>query len=135
MSTSTAQSQITFLYYDKLEPAAQFYEKVLKLELVEDQGFARIYRTAPQAFVGLVAGERGFHQPSPASAVLVTLAVEDVDGWYARVQAHDVKILRELATHDSIQVRCFFIEDPGGYAIEIQKFLKPALQEVFHPPA
>ena len=135
MSTPTVQSQITFLYYVELEPAAHFYEDVLGLALVEDQGFARIYRTAPQAFIGLVAGDRGFHKPHPDSAVLITLAVDDVDGWYARLRARSVKVLRELATYDSIQVRCFFIEDPGGYAIEIQKFLNPTPQKVFHPAA
>ncbi len=133
MTQRSIQSQVTFLYYDELAPIADFYEQVLGLELVEEQGFAKIYRSAPQAFIGLVAGERGFHQPNPESAVLVTLAVDDVDAWYERLRTRGVKIVRELATHDSIQVRCFFMEDPGGYTIEVQQFLKPELQAIFHP--
>lgn len=37
---------ITFFYYDDLDAAAQFYERVLEFELVLDQGMARIYRIA-----------------------------------------------------------------------------------------
>ncbi len=133
MTQRSIQSQVTFLYYAALEPIADFYEQTLGLELVEEQGFAKIYRTARQAFIGIVAGERGFHQPNPGSAVLVTLAVDDVDAWHERLSASGVKIVRELATHDSIQVRCFFVEDPGGYTIEVQQFLKPELQSIFHP--
>ena len=126
------QSQITFLYYDDLAPIAQFYDEILGFELVEDQQWAKIYRTAGNAFVGLVDGKRGFRKPLADSAVLVTLAVDDVDAWYTHLKIHNVKILREPQTYAEIQVQCFFFEDPGGYAYEVQRFLKPELQPVFH---
>lgn len=127
-----ADSQITFLYYADLEPAARFYGEVLGLPLVEDQGWAKIYRVAEGAFVGIVAGERGFHRPQPSSAVLVTWVVEDVHAWYEALRAAGVRILRDLARHEDIGVECFFFEDPGGYALEMQRFLRPLQAEVFH---
>jgi predicted enzyme related to lactoylglutathione lyase len=127
------QSQVTFLYYDDLATATEFYERVLGLEMVEDQGWAKIFRTAGTAFVGLVDGKRGFRKPLADSAVLLTLAVNDTQVWYDHLIKHNVKILREPKESPEIQVRCFFIEDPGGYAIEIEQFLKPELQDVFHP--
>ncbi len=126
------QSQITFLYYDDLAPIADFYENVIGLDLVEDQGFARIYRLTDSSFIGIVDSQEGFHSAKPDNAVLLTMAVEDVDAWYAYLSAQSVKVLREPNTYNSIQVRCFFFEDPGGYSFEVQQFLKPASAEIFH---
>jgi predicted enzyme related to lactoylglutathione lyase len=129
-------SQITFFYYPDLEPAAAFYEQVMGLVKVEDQGWAKIYRVSGEqgnAFLGIVDGDRGFHQPQPKSAVLVTLVVEDVPGWYEHLKAHGVKMLTELREYDDIRVRCFFCQDPGGYSLEIQEFLRPELRPIFYP--
>lgn len=133
---AAAQSQITFLYYEDLESAARFYEQVMRLELIEDQAWARIYRVSGTAFLGIVAGERGFRRPQDYNAVCVTFLVDDVGAWYAYLKERDVKFLTELQDKPDIQVRCFFIEDPGGYALEIQRFLKPELARIFHsePP-
>lgn len=132
MNKLKTQSQITFLYYAEIAAVAEFYEHTLNFDLVEDQGWAKIYRTAGNAFIGIVAGERGFRRPLADSAVLVTLAVDDVMAWYAHLKHRGVKILREPQVHGDIQVHCFFFEDPGGYAFEVQQFLKPELAAVFH---
>ncbi|HSJ59484.1 MAG TPA: VOC family protein [Anaerolineae bacterium] len=129
------QSQITFLYYHDLEAAAAFYGNVLGLEMVEDQAWARIYRVSGNAFLGIVAGEKGFHRPQEQSAVLVTLVVDDVPGWYEHLKSQGVKLLSELQHREEIQIRCFFLEDPGGYTLEIQQFLRPDLVRLFHPVA
>lgn len=126
------QSQITFLYYREIEPIAAFFQEVMGFDLVEDQGWAKIYRIAGDAFLGVVAGERGFHTPQEKNAVLVTLAVEDVSGWYDYLQDRGVKILSDIQHSQDIGVRCFFFEDPGGYAFEVEQFLKPHLSEIFH---
>jgi predicted enzyme related to lactoylglutathione lyase len=125
-------SQITFLYYRELDPISHFYEHVLGFDVVEDQGWAKIYRTAGNAFLGIVAGERGYHQPQDRSAVLITLAVDDVAGWYERLKREGVTLLSDLQERDDIQIRCFFFQDPGGYAFEVQQFLRPDLVEIFH---
>lgn len=132
MSSLSIQSQITFLYYTDLKPIADFYARVVGLALVEDQEWAKIYRVSPTSFLGIVDGERGFRKPRSESAVLCTFAVPDVMGWYHHLVAGDVKILRPPTIHEDIGVHCFFFEDPGGYAIEVQQFLKPELQAIFH---
>jgi len=125
------QSQITFLYYHNLEPVDRFYGKVMGFELVEDQGFARIYRVSDNAFVGVVTGERGFHRPQEKSAVLITFVVQDVYGWYDYLKSQSVKLLTGIKEAETIQVRGFFAEDPGGYSIEIQQFLNPKVARAF----
>jgi predicted enzyme related to lactoylglutathione lyase len=126
-----AQAQITFLYYREMEPAASFYEQVLGLERVVDQGWARIYRIGGNAYLGVVAGEKGFHQPQQENAVLISLVVDDASQWYNALRARGVKLLSGLQHKEDIGLRCFFLEDPGGYALEVQQFLEPRLAEIF----
>jgi catechol 2,3-dioxygenase-like lactoylglutathione lyase family enzyme len=126
------QSQITFFYYDDLDAASEFYGDVMGFRLVEDQKWAKIYRASGGAYVGIVAGEKGFHQAQDENAVLLTLLVDDVAAWYEYLQTRGVKIVTELQEKEDIQVRCFFLEDPGGYSIEIQRFLLPELAKIFH---
>jgi len=126
------QSQITFLYYRDLQPVHKFYQEIMGFELVEDQGWAKIYRVSGNAYLGIVDEERGFHKAQEKSAVLITLAVDDVFWWYDCLKRKDVKILTDLWEVEDIQVRGFFLEDPGGYAIEVQQFLKPDVARIFH---
>jgi predicted enzyme related to lactoylglutathione lyase len=126
------QSQITFLYFKELQPAAAFFEDVMGFEVVDDQGWARLYRISGNAFMGAVSGEKAFRQPQEQSAVLVTLAVDDVPGWYEYLKSKNVKILREMEDRKDNQVRCFFFEGPGGYAFEVQQFLNPRIAKIFH---
>jgi catechol 2,3-dioxygenase-like lactoylglutathione lyase family enzyme len=126
------QSQITFFYYKDVQVAADFYGETLGLELVEDQKWAKIYRVNGTAFLGIVAGEKGFHQAQEKNAVLVTFLVDDVPAWYNYLESKGVTFKTDLMTKDDIQVQCFFAEDPGGYSLEFQRFLKPELAEIFH---
>jgi predicted enzyme related to lactoylglutathione lyase len=126
------QSQITFLYYRDLEPISRFYKEIMGFELVEDQGWAKIYRVSGNAFLGIVDEERGFHKAQEKSAVLITLAVADVFWWYDYLKGKGIKLLTDIRESEEIQVRCFFAEDPGGYAIEIEEFLKPEAARIFH---
>jgi predicted enzyme related to lactoylglutathione lyase len=128
----TVQSQITFQYYDDLAIAAQFYGEVLGFELVEDQRWAKIYRVSGDGFVGIVDGEKGFRRPQPTNAVLLTLVADDVDAWYDHLAKAGVRLLTDIRNKEDIQIRCFFFEDPGGYALEVQQFLRSDLVEVFH---
>ena len=126
------QSQITFLYYRDLEPISRFYKEIMGFELVEDQGWAKIYRVSGNAFLGIVDEERGFHKAQEKSAVLITLAVADVFWWYDYLKGKGIKLLTDIRESEEIQVRCFFAEDPGGYAIEIEEFLRPGAARIFH---
>ena len=126
------QSQITFLYYRDLEPAARFYQEILGFDLVEDQGWAKIYRVSGNAYLGIVDQERGFHKAQEKNAVLITLAVKDVFWWYDYLKRQEVKTLTAVREVQDIQVRCFFCQDPGGYVIEIEQFLRRDAARIFH---
>jgi predicted enzyme related to lactoylglutathione lyase len=126
------KSQITFLYYRDLQPVAAFYQDVMGFDLVEDQEWAKIYRVGGNAYLGIVDEARGFHQVQEENAVLVTLVVDDVFWWREYLESKGVKMLTGVRDVESIQVRCFFCQDPGGYTIEIEQFLRPDTIQIFH---
>lgn len=125
-------AQITFLYYQNLDRAIYFFENILMLELVEDQGFAKIYCIQGSAYIGIVDEKQGFLRAQDKNAVLITLIVDDVDAWYTYLQKQEVKILTGLQDNEQIKARCFFVEGPGGYAFEFQQFLGDKMVARFH---
>ena len=50
---------ITFLTYEDFEAGDHFYREVLGLPLIEDQGWAKVYRIHGAANVGIVEARRG----------------------------------------------------------------------------
>ena len=124
-------SQITFLYFKELTEPARFFEEILGLQKADDQGFARIYRIAGGAFIGIVDEAHGYCDAPKAQNVLITLVTEDVHPWYRRLQAAGVAVDAAPAVYEKANVEGFFFKGPGGYAFEIQKFLNPAVAEHF----
>jgi lactoylglutathione lyase len=122
LSVPGVEGLITFLYYEDLEGAVRFYEDVMGFEKIVDQGWAKIYRVAGEAHVGLVDGSRGYHRPSPSKPVMITVVVDNVDAWYRYLRVMGVETLTEPRDHEELGVRAFLLEDPEGYVIEIQKF-------------
>lgn len=118
----TATGMITFLYYEDLERAVRFYRDVMGFELVTDQKWAKIFRIAGNAHVGCVDGKVGYHRPSEKKPVLLTIVVDDPDAWYAHFQDRGGRTLGAPRDDEELGLRIFFLEDPEGYVIEIQKF-------------
>lgn len=117
------KSQITFHYYKDLPRVCKFYEDVFGLKLEIDQGWAKIYRVSESAFVGLVDEKRGYFNWVPDKSSMITLVTSEVDSWYEKMKRKGVKLLSEPHNVAEIGIRCFLLEDPEGYVIEIQKFL------------
>ena len=120
-------SGITWFYYDNFAQATAFYEEVLGFEPVVDQGWAKIYLISNGAFLGAVDAQagKGSCTTQQESAVLLTLVVDDVKAWHARLKERGVSGLTEIQHREDIQIECFFFEDTGGYRLEIQTFLDP----------
>jgi catechol 2,3-dioxygenase-like lactoylglutathione lyase family enzyme len=121
-SPLAAAGQVTFLPTADLAAVDAFYGVLLGLPLVRDQGVCRIYETSPGAYLGFC--DRGYAVPDQFRVVL-TLIVEDV------VAAHDVLLARGAtpegppAHSDRYAVTSFFVRDPNGYLLELQRFDVP----------
>jgi len=118
---------ITWLYYQDLPKAMEFYETVLGLNMVVDQGGAKIYKIREGAYVGLVDENRGYHRASDIKPVILCMNVYDADSWYERVRSHDLEIEVMLKESEVLKVKVFMFRDPEGYVIEIQETLPGGL--------
>lgn len=114
------QLAITFFYYRDLPKAMRFYEDVLGLPLVIDQGWSKIYQLCPGAHVGLVDETRGMNKWAPVKPVQLCIRVPDVDHWYDYARAKGLDNLSKLFINEAIGIRAFVFNDPEGYQIEIQ---------------
>jgi len=114
--------QVTFLYTNDLAAAARFYEDILQLPLVLDQGSCRVYRVSRDAFLGLCA------RPEPATpdSVIITLVSNQVDAWHEHLLAQGVTIEKAPTLNQAYNIYHLFARDPNGYLIEIQTFLDPS---------
>ena len=68
-STLSVQATVLWLYYQDLKPMQRFYEDLLGVPLLVDQGWAKVYQVAGGGFIGLVDGERGLHTATDEKSV------------------------------------------------------------------
>ena len=115
-------AQITFLYTRDLARSAAFYENAPRdgFELAVDQGSCRVYRVAGrQAYLGICQSD---DTPEDASGLIFTLVTGDVDAWYERVVARGWDCEHAPRHNAKYGIYHFFLRDPSGYRIEIQRF-------------
>jgi catechol 2,3-dioxygenase-like lactoylglutathione lyase family enzyme len=122
MKPPSVEQFVTFIYTERFEACAEFYEKVLQLPLVLDQRACRIYRAAGDAFLGLC---RGLKEDAPGRVVL-TLVAQDVDGWYAYLKGKGVPFEKTPAYNEDFDIYHLFVRDPSDHLVEIQTFRDPA---------
>ncbi len=133
MKRPEINSGITFFYYPDLAAARSFYEEDLGFEVVDDQGWAVIYRIKGNCFFGIVDENKGFCEAKEKDAVLLTLVVEDTESWYEYAKSKGIEVESEPELKEDIGVKCFFLNDPEGYAIEIQEFTEEEKSKRFRP--
>jgi catechol 2,3-dioxygenase-like lactoylglutathione lyase family enzyme len=115
---ASIDAQITFCYTRDLASTARFYEEVIGLPLVLDQGGCRIYRTTGEAYIGFC--ERDTAQEP--RGVILTLVANDVDGWHALLVERGIEFEKPPAHNPEYRIYHCFLRDPNGYLIEIQRF-------------
>ena len=122
MEHAPFDQQVTFLYTRDLATTVNFYEQVLGLSLVLDQGSCRIYRVSADGFLGFCQRAEA---PEAPSGIIVTLVTEDVDDWHARLVARGVSFENAPAFNPTYNIYHCFVRDPNGYLLEIQSFRDP----------
>lgn len=119
----TVTATVLWLYYDELAPAQRFWEELLGVELLVDQGWAKVYPVSPSGFLGLVDGARGLHEAADGGAVSVSFLTRDLDAWHRRAREAGLELRTPAITEERTRVRMFVAYDPGGYLVEWDTFL------------
>jgi catechol 2,3-dioxygenase-like lactoylglutathione lyase family enzyme len=120
--------QVTFLYAEDPEACWRFYEEMLELPLVQDQGSVRIYSVdGSRAFLGICKARapRASENPRVVGGVVFTLVTQDVEGWHAFLTAKGVHLPMTPTYSEAYRITHFFFNDPAGYTIEVQRFERP----------
>ncbi|MFW6270942.1 MAG: VOC family protein [Bacillota bacterium] len=114
------EDSIVFLGVEDLEKVDSFYRKVLQFSLYRDQGLCRIYEIPGGGKIGFCS-----HMDKNIShrAPIITLLTEQVDEVYRKVKKKEINILHPPEVNEKFNIYHFFMEDPEGYSVEIQKFL------------
>ncbi|MDX1285721.1 MAG: VOC family protein [Draconibacterium sp.] len=79
-------STITWLYYKDVLAMQHFFENVLGLEMVADQGWTKIYKVSETGFLAIVDEKRGMHNWTETKAVRVGFIVEELDSLFEYVK-------------------------------------------------
>jgi catechol 2,3-dioxygenase-like lactoylglutathione lyase family enzyme len=126
MKRPSVERQITFLYTRDLEATTRFYEQVLGLALVLDQGDCRVYRVSSEGYIGFCQRQSA---PEDPVGVILTLVTPEVDAWFRYLSAQGVAFERPPALNPKYDIYHCFLRDPNGYLIEIQRFNDPSWAE------
>ena len=115
---------ITWLYHKDVMGQEHFYQNVLGLEPVCDQGWAKIYQVSESGFMGIVDEKRGMNNYSDEKAVNIGFILEDLKGWHDYALAHKPLELRkdELGEGPEGKYKAFVGYGPEKYYYEFDAF-------------
>ena len=126
MTRPPITQQVTFLHTANLAETAVFYQTILGLKLVLDQGKCQIFQVNGGAFIGFCEHFAGANP----DGVILTLVSEQVDAWYDYLAAQNAPIEKPPTHNETFNIYHLFLRDPNGYLVEIQQFLDPAWREI-----
>lgn len=117
-------STITWLYYKNLLAMENYFQNVLGLEMVVDQGWAKVYKVTDTGFIGLVDEKRGMHKFTEKKAVNVSFIIDDLESWFEYVKENKLFELRseKLEIGPEGKYKAFVGYDPEAYYMEFDCF-------------
>ncbi len=128
------KATVTWLYYQDLARAGDFWRTLIGRQEVVDQGFAKIFPTSYSGFIGPVRAGDGLHPYTEQKGVTVSLFTAAIDAWFAYLQQQPAFTLQnEAVILEMESVRDFWGLDPEGYFIEFDALIEhpanPKLRE------
>ena len=122
MFAEKIQACITFLKTQDLGKTHTFYTKVMGMPEVLDQRTCKLFQAGQSAYVGFCLTS----QETGSNEVILTFVVEDVHKACRGFEELGIQIEVEPRYNSQYNIDQFFIRDPNGYLIEVQRFHDPA---------
>jgi len=117
---------VLWLYYKEMAAAQHFLAEQLGLELLVDQGFAKVYAAGGTSFIGPVEAGVGLHNYAPDKLVTVGLLTDDLPSWRAHLQTFPEFGLQTVEMEEVAgRVEFFYGFAPENHFWELE----------FYPPA
>jgi predicted enzyme related to lactoylglutathione lyase len=124
MDIDDIEGMITFTYYNDLPAAERFYGEIIGLEKVVDVGFAKVYKAAENAHMGIVDSAQGHLKTAEEKPVMLTFIVEDIEAWHNHLVENGVEITQPPKEPSYLRMKTMLFKDPEGYVVEILEWLK-----------
>ena len=116
------KATVTWLYYEDMGVAQQWWEDACGLSRLVDQGFAFIYQTSRSGFVGPVRAGQGLHPFAAEKLVTVSFLTDTLEDWFARLSARTDFPLRTAAiSQEGEDVALFVGYDTANYLVEFDQ--------------
>lgn len=132
MAVLDLTSNITFLYFNDLDAAKEFFSQTLGLSVAYDPGWACVYRLRDKAFLGAVDNAAGSIKVDSTSSVLISLTVSNLHQAHQALQgAKGVEGLSPIKQVKDMALESFFFTGPEGYHFEVEQFTDGELSELF----
>lgn len=116
------KATVVWFYYKDMERIQRFYEDVVGLDLLVDQGWTKIYQVGPSGYFGLVDEQHGMHNFTEKKAVTMSFITAQIDDWYVYLRDHDDVQMRSKNIVVEEEYRAFVVYDPEGYYLEWDVF-------------
>ena len=111
---------ITFFGTKNLKKTSDFYQNTIGLTLYKDQGVCLIFDVNNQSKIGFCEHMAVIYkEKSP----IITFIADNVDEIYNKLINSGLDIKEKPKINHKFSIYHFFLKDPNGYTIEIQKFL------------
>ena len=129
---STASN--VFFYYEDVEAATEFYQKVMGFRIAADYGFAKIMQVAPKSFITLVDETKGMHSSTEPKTTAIALLTDQLEEWWEYIRTQDIEMRStEFNQVEGRPHHGFVAVDPEGYLLEFERFNVHAENELFMP--
>jgi catechol 2,3-dioxygenase-like lactoylglutathione lyase family enzyme len=124
-------STITWLYYKNVLAMQNFFQDVLGLEMVADQGWTKIYKVSETGFLAIVDEKRGMHNWTEKKAVNIGFIVNNLDFLFEYVKDNQTFELRDTTMYFNPDGRYKAVVGfcPENYYLEFNEFLEHELNE------
>ncbi len=132
MAKLDTYGKISFLYFDDLESACNFFENTLQLELTCDQGWSKIYRVCQGGYIGAVDRSRGACDATTRDCVLTSLVVKNHDEMVKRLESAGIEFSYKPHYSESLEIKSLMFVGPEGYMFEVEEFLSKDDKEAFY---
>ncbi len=120
MSFMEFKEFITFLGTKDLKKTSNFYQNIIGLTLYKDQDVCLIFNINNQSKIGFCENMTVIYKDK---SPIITFITDDVDEIYTRLINSGLAIKEKPKFNQKFKIYHFFLKDPNGYTIEIQKFL------------
>jgi catechol 2,3-dioxygenase-like lactoylglutathione lyase family enzyme len=114
------QGLISFYSTYDLDKTSEFYEGILGLKLYKDQGKCKIFSVPGGGAIGFCSH---MHITAEDKSPIITLLTSNVDYVYQQFLEKGYRVTQEPVLNKEFKIYHFFVHDPSGYCVEIQKFL------------